>query len=413
MTVKVSTIRLFLPFALGYFISYLFRTINAIIAPDLAADIGVDPAGLGLLTASYLIAFAAFQLPLGLLLDRYGPRRVEATLLLLAAAGAVIFARAETLQGLILGRALIGLGVSACLMAAFKAFTLWLEPTQLPRANGIQMISGGAGALAATVPVDWVLGFTDWRSVFYGIAVLTIVAACIIYFVVPDAEQSQSKDSFRNQLEGLIRVVTSRTFWRIAPWAVTAQSAYLSLFGLWSGPWLRDIAGYDRMTIARILMGVALAMIFGYFVSGSLAERLARRGITTMSVSAAGMLLFALTQGLLVFQIEWLSVPAWICFGFFGAFCILPYAALSQSFPKQLAGRANTALNMLVFSSAFVAQWGIGEIVNLWPATANGYAATGYRYGFGLLLGLQLLACGWFFIQKVTPSADNSLHPRQ
>ena len=114
-------LRILLPFALGYFISYLFRTVNAVIAPNLAADIGVDPSGLGLLTSAYFIAFASAQLPLGVLLDRFGPRRIEALLLLFAAAGALIFARSQSLGGLALGRAFIGFGVSACLMAAFKA----------------------------------------------------------------------------------------------------------------------------------------------------------------------------------------------------------------------------------------------------------------------------------------------------
>lgn len=117
-------VRLFAPFAFGYFLSYLFRTVNAVIAPDLARDLGLQPASLGLLTAAYFLAFAAFQLPLGVLLDRFGPRRVEAGLLLVAAAGALVFARAESLGGLIAGRALIGFGVSSCLMAAFKGFAL-------------------------------------------------------------------------------------------------------------------------------------------------------------------------------------------------------------------------------------------------------------------------------------------------
>ena len=410
---KFSPARLFLPFAAGYFISYLFRTINAIIAPDLVRDIGIGPADLGLLTATYLIAFAAFQLPLGLLLDRYGPRRVEAGLLLVAAAGSALFAGAQTLEGLILGRALIGLGVSACLMAAFKAFTLWLPPERLPFANGIQMISGGAGALAATVPVEWLLGFTDWRIIFYGIAFLTLLTAMTIFLAIPETEKAQQPESFQDQLQGLVQVATSGTFWRIAPWAVTAQAAYLSLFGLWSGPWLRDVAGLGRETIATTLMGVAIAMIIGYFISGSLADLLSRKRIATMNVSATGMTLFAGTQLLLILQVPSLNVIAWLGFGLFGAFCILPYAALSQSFPRHLSGRSNTALNLMVFTAAFAAQWGIGAIVNLWPETTIGYATEGYRYGFGILLVLQIFTAVWFFVSNNHSKPDNPLHPRQ
>ena len=392
-------LRVFIPFALGYFLSYLFRTVNAVIAPDLVRDIGVDPASLGLLTSAYFLAFAAFQLPLGVLLDRYGARRVEAALLLFAAAGAFVFARAETLTGLMLGRALIGLGVSACLMAAFKAFTLWFPPERLPLANGIQMISGGIGALAATTPVELSLHLTDWRGVFLILSGATVLAAICVFVVVPEAEGTQSGETLREQLGGIRRIFTSRTFWTVAPWAVTAQAAYLSISGLWSGPWLRDMANFDRMAVANTLMGVSLAMIAGYFAFGALAERLARRNIQPMTVAVAGMLIFIFVQCMLVLQWTALTLPLWLLFGFFGTACILPYAVLSQSFPRKLSGRANTGLNLLVFVAAFAAQWVIGLIIDLWPQTASGgYNAAGYSTGFGLIMMLQLAAATWYFV---------------
>lgn len=139
-------LRIFVPFALGYFLSYLFRVVNAVIAPELSAELGLGASDLGLLTSAYFLAFAAFQLPLGILLDRYGPRRTEAVLLLFAAAGALIFARAEETAGLIAGRALIGFGVSACLMAAFKAFVQWFPAERLAAVNGLQLAEGGGWA---------------------------------------------------------------------------------------------------------------------------------------------------------------------------------------------------------------------------------------------------------------------------
>jgi MFS family permease len=163
-------LRIFLPFGFGYLLSYLFRTVNAVIAPDLVRDLGLDPASLGLLTSAYFLAFATLQLPVGLLLDRYGPRRVEAGLLLLAATGALMFSRAEGLGELLLARALIGAGVAACLMAAFKAFALWFSAERLALANGVQMVSGGIGALLATAPVEFALRFTDWRGVFLAVS---------------------------------------------------------------------------------------------------------------------------------------------------------------------------------------------------------------------------------------------------
>lgn len=400
-------LRVFIPFALGYFLSYLFRTVNAVIAPDLVRDVGVDPASLGLLTSAYFLAFAAFQLPLGVLLDRYGARRVEATLLLFAAAGALVFAKAESLTGLMLGRALIGLGVSACLMAAFKAFTLWFPADRLPLANGIQMVSGGIGALAATTPVELSLQFTDWRGVFFILSGVTVVAAVCVFCIVPEKEGTHSGETLREQIWGIKQVFTNKVFWTIAPWAISSQAAYLSIVGLWSGPWLRDVAQFDRMAVANTLMGVSIAMIAGYFTFGALAERLSRRNIRPMSVAAAGMLAFTVVQTLLVLQTTSLTLSLWLFFGFFGTACILPYAVLSQSFPKHLAGRANTGLNLLVFLAAFSAQWVIGLIINLWPQSASGgYSPSGYIAGFGLIVALQMATAAWYFI--ATKRSKNS-----
>lgn len=393
----VLLLRLFLPFGLGYFVSYVFRTVNAVIAPDLVADLSLSPASLGLLTSVYFLTFAAFQLPLGMLLDRYGSRRVEAVLLLFAAVGAFLFSQADSLYGLLLGRALIGLGVSACLMAAFKSFSAWLPAESLPFANGVQMVSGGLGALAATMPVQLALQLTDWRGVFLLLSGLGLLAAVIVFLLVPEPVAERRSETLREQLAGVGNVLNSRTFWRIAPWAFTGQAAYLSIPGLWAGPWLRDVPHYDREQIAATLFTVALAMIVGYFVFGSLAGRLSKDGIAPATVAASGMSCFMLVQLLLVIVPEYPRL-LWPCFGFFGTACILPYAVLAQSFPKHLTGRCNTGLNLLVFVAAFSAQWLIGAVIGLWPSsTDGGYQLAGYQASFSLLIACQLLAAVWYY----------------
>jgi predicted MFS family arabinose efflux permease len=400
MSLTIPTLmRIFFPFALGYFISYVYRMVNAVLAPNLTADLGLDPAALGLLTSAYFLAFAAFQLPLGVLLDRYGPRRVEAVLLVFAALGAFIFSQAESLAALIVGRALIGLGVSACLMAAFKAFTQWLSPDRLPFANGVQMVSGGMGALFATTPVEAALQVVDWRGVFAGLSALTLLAAAVIFFIVPRSHEKPSGESLREQVQGVVTIYTNASFWRIAPLAILAQSAFLAIPGLWAGPWLRDMAGLDRDGVAFTLLVLSVAMIVGYFFYGLLTERLTRRGIPPLTVVIWAMGAFMGVQALLLWDAALPPALTWFLFGFGGTACILPYAILSQTFPQKLAGRANTALNMPCFLSAFFAQWAIGAIIGLWPETAaGGYDPAGYRAGFGIILLLQLLAAGWFLV---------------
>lgn len=398
----VTHLKIFLPFALGYFLSYLFRTINAVLGPDLAADLGVDASQLGLLTAAYFIAFAAFQLPLGVLLDRYGPRRIEAGLLVVAAAGALVFARSTSLAGLVVGRALIGLGVSACLMAAFKAFVIWFPMGQLPKINGYQMAAGSLGALAATAPVEAALSFTDWRGMFTLLAAVTLAVAAGIFFIVPERHAGPMDTRLGPQLRGLRKVLTSPVFWGVAPWATFSQATFLAIQGLWAGPWLRDVAAFERTAVAGTLFALAGAMVAGHIGLGTLAERLSRRGIRPMRIAAWGMAVF---MGLLLFpilQIDIGPVLFWILFGFSGTAGILTYAVLSQSFPPDLAGRVNTALNLLVFVAAFAAQWGTGAIINLWPTMPNGgYAPDGYSYAFGSLFLLQFLSILWYWLAGV------------
>ncbi|MDQ5906206.1 MAG: hypothetical protein QG590_687, partial [Pseudomonadota bacterium] len=148
---------LLLPFAAAYFLSYFFRSANAVIGPELANDLGLSAGDLGLLTSTYLLAFCLAQLPLGMLLDRFGARRVESALLLIAATGAALFAIADDMAALATARAIIGLGVSACLMAAFKAFSQWYPPERQASLTGWMMTSGGLGALAATAPLEALL----------------------------------------------------------------------------------------------------------------------------------------------------------------------------------------------------------------------------------------------------------------
>ena len=394
-----TTLRVFLPFAAGYFLSYLYRVVNAVIAPDLVADLGIGPSALGLLTATYFISFASAQLPLGVLLDRFGPRRMEAGLLLFAGLGAYLFARSGSLAGLVAARAFIGFGVSACLMAAFKAYTLWFPRERWPMINGFQMAAGGLGALAATSPVEAALQITDWRGVFMALAGFTLVVAAAVYTVVPEKAASGSKESVTGQLQGVRTVFTSLEFWRTAPLTTLSQAAFLSIQGLWAGPWLKDVAGMNRMEAAGILFRIAVAMIFGFILLGTLAERLSRRGIPVRTTAVTGMGVFLAAQVLLLAAPIAYAPCLWLSFGFFGTSGIIAYAALSQYFPVQLSGRVTTAVNLLVFVFAFAGQWVIGIIIGLWPVGQDGsYALAGYRTGFGLMIGLQAAALVWYFI---------------
>lgn len=398
-TLASLLLRVFAPFAAGYFLSFLFRAVNAVLAPELLRDLGMGPSALGLLTATYFIAFASFQVPLGVLLDRYGPRRVEAALLLVAAMGAFCFARAETIIQLLIGRALIGLGVSACLMAAFKAYTQWFRAERWPLINGLQMAAGGLGALAATVPVQWLLPWAGWRGIFFGLTLCTVVVAALVFFLVPEKEQQAAGEPFGDQVRAIGTVFTSPAFWRIAPLTALSQATLFAVQGLWAGPWLKEVSHLETEAVGATLLWMAVAMVAGFIGLGALTTQLHRWGVPVLRTAVTGMVLFMVVQVLLLIgPADWIT-PMWLGFGFFGTSGIIAYAALTQHFPVHLAGRVNTAVNLLVFVAAFAGQWAIGVIVGWWPQTEPGQlAAAGLRAGFACLLICQVCALVWFVV---------------
>lgn len=399
----MTLLRVFVPFACGYFLSYLYRVVNAVIAPDLMGELGVDAADLGLLTSAYFLTFAFFQLPLGVLLDRFGPRRTEAALLMFAALGAFVFAAAGGTAGLAAGRALIGLGVSACLMAAFKAYTLWFPAEKLPFVYGCQMAVGGLGALAGTAPVEAALAFTDWRGVFVVLGGLTVAVGAALFVFVPEKDNGPERGAAIGELaRGIGEVYRSPLFWRIVPMTVMTQAAFLSIQSLWAGPWLKDVAGIGRAAVAGHLLAIAAAMIAGFFLLGAAVERLQRIGIRPIAVVVSCFGAFLGVQAAIVSGWTGAALSLWVLFGFFGTSGILPYSLLAQSFPSRLGGRVITGLNFLVFIAAFLGQWGIGAVINLWPAAAEGaYAPAGYQAAFGMMLVLQAAALAWFALVTI------------
>jgi MFS family permease len=206
----------FLPFAAGYYLSYLFRSINAPISAHLTSDLALGAADLGLLTSVYFLTFAAAQIPIGVLLDRYGPRRIQSGLLLVAAVGAVLFGMAETSVGLVLARAMIGLGVAAALMAGLKAIVLWFPRERVALINSYMIMLGTLGAVTATAPIEHLLDWIGWRGLFELLAAVTAACAVVIYFVVPEPMSITSSPQ-SSRPAGLKAVYTDLRFWRLAP----------------------------------------------------------------------------------------------------------------------------------------------------------------------------------------------------
>jgi MFS family permease len=381
----------FVPFASGFFLSILLRYVNAVIARDLAADFALSPSDLGLLTSAYFLVFAAFQIPLGVLLDRFGPRRVLAALLVFAAAGALVFGFAQGVATLALGRALLGLGVSGCLMGSIKAFTLWFPLARLATLNGWILAIGALGAMSATAPVEALAGAAGWRAVFYVLAACCAAVAVLIFFVVPERALPGAGETWSRQFSEIGAILSSLFFWRVALSLIVVHGAYQALQGLWLAPWLADIGGQSRPEVARTLLAGSLAYGVGSVIFGTLADRAAAR----LTAFKAGMALAVVAFFAIAAGAGDAALAVVMLYGFGACAAALPYAILSQHFPRALTGRVITAANIFMFLVSFAAQWGIGAVLRFWPPDQGRYPAEGYAAAFGIVGLLQLAVLLW------------------
>jgi predicted MFS family arabinose efflux permease len=397
---KNAWVVVFCPFAAGYFLSFFYRNVNAVISKDLAAEFNLAPSDLGFLTSMYLLAFAAFQLPLGVLLDRYGPRRAVGSLLCIAAAGALTFALARDFATLSIGRALIGLGVSGALMGAIKAFTLWFPLSRLATVNGLFLGIGGLGALSATAPAEALLDTLGWRGLFTLLTVFSACAAIAVLTVVPEKKLPGEGESLRRQIAAFGEIFGSMTFWRIALPFVVSHAAYLALQGLWLAPWLYDVAGQSRAAVANYLFITAVAYAVGAMFFGMMSDRLARFGVSRMMLFKAGLTLTMLMFGLLAAGVHTGLGLLLAVYGFSSISGAIAYAVFTPLFGAAMTGRVNTASNVLMFLSSFLVMWGIGAVLKMYPVVDGRYAAEGYAAAFWILLALQAIVIAWLLPMK-------------
>jgi MFS family permease len=415
MTGNASTfatlfLRVFLPFALAYFLSYIFRGVNAVIFPYLERDIGITAGDLGLLTSAFFLFFAGCQPVLGVMLDRYGPRRVQTALLALAALGSAMFGLSSSLPELIVARVLIGLGFAGGLMAAIKAITLWFPPERWGLITGFHMMAGGVGSMAATLPIQWSLSVMSWQGLFFWLAGLCLVTSAILFIVVPERQATASTGTLREQFRATRVVLTDGFYWRIQPLLSVQQLAFIGCITLWIGPWLRDVGGIvDRDARADIQLYTTAVMTLGFASSGIIAGWFRRIGINDFASAGIMSVLFALVCGWLAFLPPADPLIPWLLFGFLGACPIQYMPVLVSSFPREFAGRVSTSSNLVVFSVIFGGQWAMGKIVDLWPKTATGYSPDGYTWSFGALFILQLAGLAWLVLSRARPAVQEPL----
>ena len=397
---KTATI-VFLTFAAAYSLSALVRAIIATLSPVLSQEFALQSRDLGLLAGGYFLGFAATQLPLGTWLDRYGPKRVIVCFLALAVVGCLVFSSASSFTGLLVGRVLIGMGVSACLMAPLTGFRRWLDAPTLLRANSWMLMSGSLGMLASTLPVQWLLPLVGWRALFWGLAALVFMASLMIAFAVP--RWSVNKATATDEPAGYAEVWKNRYFQKLSPLAFFNYGGLVAVQTLWAGPWMVKVAGYTPLEAATGLFYINAVMLLTFWSWGLVSPYLAKAGWHTDRLLTWGVPFSLLA---LAANIAGGAATGWVGWA---VFCVastvisLSQPTVGMSFRPALAGRALSAFNLVIFSGVFTVQWGIGLLVDAFAAVGLAPLAS-FQAAFGVFLCCCVAAYGYFLYMKV----DNS-----
>jgi predicted MFS family arabinose efflux permease len=362
-------IHIFSLFTAAYFLSYFYRSANAVIAPDLSQALTLNAAQLGLMTSLFFAAFALVQIPLGIGLDRWGPRWVTPGLMLVGAAGSLIFAIAPSFSILAIGRAFIGVGMAGILMGSLKVFSQWYTPQRFATVSGLLVGIGSSGALIAATPLAWLNNAFGWRVVFgAGALIVLLIAAAIVLW----ARNTPPGVAWPggSQTEGSLKAVFADIrFWRIAPLVFFTTGTLLSFQGLWAGPYLFDVMRLTEIEAGNVLLLMGLGVTIGFGISGWLADQF---GLVRVVIVAA--IIFTVSQFALTLSLPLAGITViYIGFGFFGSFSVLLLANARQIFPSTITGQALTAVNLFGIGGTFLVQWWMGLIIGAFPADAAGH----------------------------------------
>lgn len=392
----------FLAFAFAYFLSALLRAITATLAPLLEAQFALHARDLGLLAGGYFLGFSLTQLPLGRWLDRHGPRRVLLGFLGIAVLGCTVFALAEGFSGLLAGRVLCGMGVSACLMAPLTGFRRWLGVEAQLRANAWMLMTGSLGMVAATLPVQWLLPLVGWRALFWLLAVLLLLAMVWLALQIPAwprvARADEGADEGAGDDGGYRAVWRHPYFQRVAPLGFFVYGGMIAVQTLWAAPWMQHVAGYPALAVATGLFGINLAMLCTFWLWGVASPWLLRRVGSAEPVMRASLPVSLIVLAAIVVRGEGAGALAWALYCVSCTSVTLSLPALAQAFDARLAGRALSAYNLVIFTGVFAIQWAIGLLLDGFAALGLSTLAT-YRAAFAVYGACTVAAYVWFVLR--------------
>tara|TARA_Y100001936_G_scaffold254087_1_gene324643 strand:+ start:5122 stop:6315 length:1194 start_codon:yes stop_codon:yes gene_type:complete len=375
----------------GYTVSQFLRTSIGVLSPTLMTNFNINPNNMGLLGGVFFLSFALFQIPAGILIDRYGPKKVMSLVIIFAVLGSVIFASSNSFYSLLLGRVFMGLGCSICLMGALVLITRWTSSDKFSKLAGIILAVGGIGGLLATTPLSYFSEIYGWRLSFWLASIITLLVMMLYHFTLNDKKEdlvlNEKNESI--SIKNLLFILKERNFKYMIPMSLLSYSSLVVILGLWGAPYLKDVHGMDNISRGTILMLMAISWNIGSFVFGSLRSLFGSYKSLVIFGSLGVITLLCILS--IITQIN--SIYLYILFcvlGFFGAFSIALISHYQTLFDKEYMGRALSTANFFNFAGVFFIQWLTGKIIYLMGGDSSGAPIEAYRVAF-LFVAILLL----------------------
>lgn len=380
----------------AYLFSQFYRNFLAVLTPLLEIGLLATKQDLASASGWWFLAFGAMQLPVGVALDRIGPRRTTAVLLALAAAGALVFAAAQTPLQLKIAMALIGAGCAPVLVATYFILAREFAPAQFGVLASLTIGLGSLGDIGASLPFSLLVSLAGWRASLIGMAALTLMMALVVYLVVRDPPRVQS-----GRHGSLLSVLAIAPLWPILALMLICYAPPAALRGLWLGPYFHDIHGLSQTGIGAVGLGMGLALVLGSLIIGPLSRRLGSLKRTAFFANSAMMCCLTALWAL-PGQSWWAAAALFAGVGLFGTSFPIITAHARGFIPAHLIGRGITFVNFVGIAAVGLSQEVTGRLFEA-GQRAGLPAVTGFSHVFGFFALISLAGLAIYLFSREGP----------
>ncbi len=405
------------PLVMLFLLSQFYRVTSAVIASELMHDLSLTAEDMGLLSSIFFYAFALIQIPMGAAIDIFGARRLISFLSSLGIVGALIFALSGSLSSALIGRALIGIGMACALMGTFKLISVWFSPYSFTTISGIILSIGTFGNVLATAPLAVAVNSIGWRKTFILIALIHLFITISVYVIVKDhPDKSMGKDMslidkenwLKESVEGVMSVFRLPSFWLIAISAFVRYGTYVSIAGLWAGPYLEHVYQIPLVDRGEILMLFPLGFIIGGPIIGTLSDKVFknRKVVAALAMSLYSIFIFPLT-GFLQEPSLLIIGTMFFCMGFLNSSSMIMYANIKELLPIAISGTAMSTVNFFTMAGAGFFQHVMGFIIEKFSFNQGQLPAEAFSFSFRLcFFAAAIGAISYVFVRELPLSAD-------